>query len=219
MVCGGEWLSWRHAGAVRASVNASNGAAGCCLPAEVRIVCRSCILPAVSGPVTGSMQHPALILLFCLIAISGHAREMPSVCARACAELAERIRREPTRLAMAIEDALVAHEPCTSALITTALDTVAAEPLFVREIWETAVKVLPNRRAEIEQAVRRFSVPRAIAVKEPKIVIRRAEPANREPELEVRRAESADSNNTGVLPEIRRAEVPVTAKPATKALR
>ncbi len=156
------------------------------------------------------MPARTLSLICLLIILRADAREARLSCQSACAELADRIRREPTKLAMAIEDALVAHEACTPELIATAIDTVAGEPLFVREIWDAATKVLPQRRAEIDMAVRRFSVPRAVVFKEPALMVRRAEApgAGRTPPLEVRRAEAANDPASGPEPEVRRAVVP-----------
>lgn len=131
-------------------------------------------------------------------------------CTQVCADMAARIRADPRKLVMAVEDALVTNESCTVEIIATAIDAVNADQARVQRIWQCAVKIVPHRVFEIQKAVAGFRVPRAGEFKEPPLEVRRAEaPQERQPTpiTEVRRAESADPKNAGPLIEVKRAEV------------
>lgn len=151
------------------------------------------------------------VVMLCAVSQARDAQTgAESRCTKVCAEMAARIRSDPRKLVMAVEDALVMSEPCTSEIIATAIDAVNAEPRRVQRIWECAMKIVPHRVFEIQKAVANFRVPRAAEFKEPPLEVRRASipSAPSEPATEVRRAESADAKAEGPITEVRRAEVP-----------
>ena len=125
------------------------------------------------------------------------------------------IRRDPNKLVMALEDALVINESCTREIISMAIDAVNADPRRVRQIYEAAVKVVPHRKDEVSQAVRQFSVPAALPVREPALEVRRAKlpDSDRPAVLEVRRAEAPGAKENVPIPEVRRAEIPESKSP------
>ncbi len=131
-------------------------------------------------------------------------------CAALCAQLGNVIRAHPDKLVMAVEDALVINESCTREIISMAIDVAHADPGRVRQIYEAAVKVVPHRRDEVWQAVRRFSVPAARPMREPALEVRRARlpDSNRPAVIEIRRAQSPQARGKESIPEIRRAIVP-----------
>lgn len=138
------------------------------------------------------------------------SRLRPVSCAALCAELGNLIRQDPGKLIMGLEDALVVSESCTREIITMAIDAVNADPRRVQQIYEAAVKVVPHRKDEIWQAVRRFSVPAAHRFREPALQVRRAKlPGGDQPAvLEIRRAEAPHSAGSEPINEIRRAVLP-----------
>ena len=138
------------------------------------------------------------------------SRSRPVSCAALCAELGNLIRQDPGKLVMGLEDALVVSESCTREIITMAIDAVNADPRRVQQIYEAAVKVVPHRKDEIWQAVRRFSVPAAQRFRDPALQVRRARlPDSGQPAvLEVRRAQAPGSTGDAPIAEIRRAVVP-----------
>ncbi|MBL9131505.1 MAG: hypothetical protein JNG86_09920 [Verrucomicrobiaceae bacterium] len=134
--------------------------------------------------------------------------KMPS-CDAVCAGLAEAIRKDPSKLQMRVEDALVINEGCTAQIITAAIDAVNADPAKVRVIFETAMNVVPHRSGEVRESVVTFRVPSAVTSMEAEVEVRRAMLPADAPEFEVRRAESPDSGPTSEpIPEIRRALKP-----------
>lgn len=137
-------------------------------------------------------------------------RTQRATCTAVCVDLATLIRRDPNKLVMGVEDALVISESCTREIVFTAIDAVNADPRRVRQIYEAAVKVVPHRKDEVWQAVRQFSVPAALPMKEPTPEVRRAKlpDSNLPAVLEVRRAEAPGAKNNVPIPEVRRAMVP-----------
>lgn len=142
-------------------------------------------------------------------------------CTALCAELGNLIRSDPDKLVMGLEDALVVSESCMAEIISTAIDAVNADPRRVRQIYETAVKVIPHRRDEAWQAVRRFTVPAALRLAQPVMEVRRAELPSSQPEtaLEVRRAQAPGADDDVPIPEVRRAEVPASSTALERSLK
>jgi hypothetical protein len=141
-----------------------------------------------------------------------------------CADLNASIQKHPERLVMWLEDALVINESCAGAIVTAAIDAVNNNPGQVRVILDTALRVTPHRARQIQAAADSFSVPSAVAMKEPVEEIRRAVVMNApasEPVFEIRRALSAKVEEPQPIEEIRRAVVPekvvsqVTPAPAS----
>jgi hypothetical protein len=124
-----------------------------------------------------------------------------------CADLNASIQKHPERLVMWLEDALVINESCAGAIVTAAIDAVNNNPGQVRVILDTALRVTPHRARQIQAAADSFSVPSAMAMKEPV--------------EEIRRALSAKVEEPQPIEEIRRAVVPekvvsqVTPAPAS----
>lgn len=141
-----------------------------------------------------------------------------------CADLNASIQKHPERLVMWLEDALVINESIAGDIVTAAIDAVNNDPAQVRVIMDTALRVTPHRARQIQVAADSFSVPFAVAMKEPVEEIRRAVVASTpasEPVFEIRRALSAQDAEPQPLEEIRRAVVPekvvslVTPAPAS----
>ena len=112
---------------------------------------------------------------------------------------------------MWLEDALVINESCAGDIVSAAIDAVNNNPAQVRVILDTALRVTPHRARQIQVAAESFSVPSAVAMKEPVEEIRRAVVASvpvSETVFEVRRALSAKGEAPQPLEEIRRAVVP-----------
>ncbi len=112
---------------------------------------------------------------------------------------------------MWLEDALVINESCAGDIVTAAIDAVNNNPQQVRVILDTALRVTPHRAKQIQVAADNFSVPSAVAMKEPVEEIRRAVvsggPAS-EPVFEIRRALSSKVEEPQPIEEVRRAVVP-----------
>jgi hypothetical protein len=147
------------------------------------------------------------LLIIGLHPSAGEAR--PASCETLCADLNASIQRQPERMTMWIEDALVINQACASELVTAAIDAVSADPEKVRIILETAINVAPNRARQIQLAAKRFAVPAAALMPEIVEEIRRAEVPARphEPVIEIRRALAADVKKPQPIEEIRRAVV------------
>jgi len=148
-----------------------------------------------------------LLLILGLHPSVGAAR--PASCETLCADLNASIQRQPERMTMWIEDAIVINQACASELVTAAIDAVSADPEKVRIILETAINVAPNRARQIHDAAKRFAVPTAALMPEVVEEIRRAEVPDRpsEPVIEIRRALAADVKKPQPIEEIRRAVV------------
>jgi hypothetical protein len=124
-----------------------------------------------------------------------------------CADLNASIQKHPDRLVMWLEDALVINESCAGDIVTAAIDAVNNDPAQVRVILDTALRVTPHRASQIQAAADSFSVPSAVAMKEPVEEIRRAVVTSA-PVFEVRRALSAKGEEPQPIEEVRRAVVP-----------
>lgn len=144
-----------------------------------------------------------------------------------CADLNASIQKHPERLVMCLEDALVINESCAGDIVTAAIDAVNNNPEQVRVILDTALRVTPHRARQIQVAADSFSVPSAVAMREPLEEIRRAVVASApvsEPAFEIRRALSAKGEEPQPLEEIRRAVVPekvvslITPAPAPRRI-
>ena len=128
-----------------------------------------------------------------------------------CADLNASIQKHPDRLVMWLEDALVINESCAGDIVTAAIDAVNNDPAQLRVILDTALRVTPHRASQIQAAADSFSVPSAVAMKEPVEEIRRAVVTSApvsEPVFEVRRALSAKVEEPQPIEEVRRAVVP-----------
>lgn len=128
-----------------------------------------------------------------------------------CADLNASIQKHPDRLVMWLEDALVINESCAGDIVTAAIDAVNNNPAQVRVVLDTALRVTPHRARQIQVAADSFSVPSAVAMKEPVEEIRRAVVASApasEPVFEIRRALSAKVEEHQPIEEVRRAVVP-----------
>lgn len=141
-----------------------------------------------------------------------------SPCEVLCANLKKSIEERPDMLVMRLEDALVINEPCAGEIVTAAIDAVRAKPHLVRVILETAMKVAPARSETVMAAARNYEPGKVkeLVYEE----VRRAEMPPGAPLMEIRRAEPAHVIGPGPVEEIRRAEVSVRkAAPASEGKR
>lgn len=118
-------------------------------------------------------------------------------CEEVCASLARAIREDPKSLTLRLEDALVISEACTPEIVATAVAVVKGDAARTREIIQTAQKVLPWRRREIEQAALFAATAPAGAA-----------PKAAAPVVEVRRALMPDGRAEEPVEEVRRALLP-----------
>ena len=154
------------------------------------------------------------VILFILPAFASDPLHLENGrCLAVCADLANLIHRDPKKLVMGLEDALVINEACAREIVSIAVDAVNADPKRVRLIFETAMKVVPQRADEVRQAIQSFSVPAALLMAEPVLEVRRAEIPNQDDNaaLVVRRAQLPSANGDVPIPEVRRAEIPATS--------
>ncbi len=76
--------------------------------------------------------------------------ESPPSCAKIAADVREAVAKEPSKVLMIVEDALVINESCACEIVTSAIVASSADSALAKQIVETAVAVAPKMTAVIQ---------------------------------------------------------------------
>jgi len=76
--------------------------------------------------------------------------ESPPSCAKIAADVRDAVAKEPSKVLMIVEDALVINESCACEIVTSAIVASSADQALAKQIVETAVAVAPKMTAVIQ---------------------------------------------------------------------
>lgn len=84
------------------------------------------------------------------LATSQALAETPPPCEKIAADVRDAVAKEPSKVLMIVEDALVINESCACEIITSAIVASSADEGLAKQIVETAVAVAPKMTAVIQ---------------------------------------------------------------------
>jgi hypothetical protein len=96
-----------------------------------------------------TLPHLAVTALLALASTSALA-EAPPPCDKIAADVREAVAKEPSKVLLIVEDALVINESCACEIVTTAIVASSADASLAQQIVETAVAVAPKMTAVIQ---------------------------------------------------------------------
>ena len=108
---------------------------------------------------------------FLLAGVSWSVAQAPLNCSEISNDVRVAVEKDPSKVLMVVEDALVINEGCAGDIITTAISASKADPALAAQIVQTGVTVAPKMAGVIQSAA--SSVVPGLAVATPVSAVER----------------------------------------------
>jgi len=92
-----------------------------------------------------------LCMSFFVLALP-HAAQAQSGCSEIAGDVRVAVEKDPSKVLMVVEDALVINEGCAGDIVTAAIIASKADPALASQIVQTAVSVAPKMAGVINEA-------------------------------------------------------------------
>jgi hypothetical protein len=104
---------------------------------------------------------------FALLAVSADTQAAPpAACDKIAQDVRESVEKDPTKVLMYVEDALVINETCACEIVRAAITAAKADANLIKQIVQTSVAVAPRMTAVIEDCASAGSSGAPVASKE-----------------------------------------------------
>jgi hypothetical protein len=90
------------------------------------------------------LRYNACFLTFATLAVSPKASAQSSSCDNIAGDVAAAVQKDPSKVLMIVEDALVINETCACEIIKAAIGASKADSTLVNQIVQTGISVAPK---------------------------------------------------------------------------
>jgi hypothetical protein len=106
---------------------------------------------------------------FALLAVSADTQAAPpAACDKIAQDVRESVEKDPSKVLMYVEDALVINETCACEIVRAAITASKADANLIKQIVQTSIAVAPRMTAVIEDCSGSNATGAAVASKETK---------------------------------------------------